>query len=458
MHGDSASCAVRLRMMCRTNNGRRLRGAFVRLLFAAAVASVMMAGATAYAALPVEGPAATASYWQRADGDTPLLTEREMTELNMRIAGGTGTLNDLDAVPKELFGNPIPRYIAKAAQDFTPDTVPGGYLGGARLTPERWRAIWENCAADTVPEKSTVYETVTLRRTDVRLLPCRAGLYASPEETRYDALQGTVLDPGTPVLLFHTSADGAYGFISASDYDGWVRMADLATDDRGDWFGRVAPRRFAVVTAPTLRVDTGEETLLYELGAHIPMVTWGPAQTLRIRVPARDAEGRLATKYVPLPAEGLSIGAVTPTHNNLMRLAFAPLGTEYGWGGENGGMDCSSYVRNIYRAMGIVLPRDADEQERAMGQISMEGLPTAERWARLKEMPPGSLLFRPGHVMLYLGTDRSGTPLVIHDISSYYEDGAKRYVRRVVVSDLNFQNARGIPAIDTLTHMGRVLP
>lgn len=430
----------------------------LRPLLIAVMASGTVPGGAVHAAMPVQGAAAEVSYWLRADGDTPLLTDREITKLNMRIAGGTDTLNDLDAIPKELFGKPVLRYIAKAAQDFTPDITPDGYLAGTRLTPQRWRAIWENCALGAVPEKSTVYETVTLRRTDVRLLPCDAGLYETPEETHYDAFQGTVLDPGTPVLLFHASADGVYGFVSARDYSGWVRMADLAADDRGDWFSWFAPRRFAVVTAPTLRIDTGEETLLYELGARIPMVAWGPAQTLRIRVPVQDAEGHLATKFVPLPVAGVSVGRLAPTHNNLMRLAFAPLGTEYGWGGENDGMDCSSYVRNIYRAMDIVLPRDADEQERAVGQISMAGLSTAERWARLKEMPPGSLLFRPGHVMLYLGTDRSGTPLVIHDISSYYEDGTKRYIRRVVVSDLNFQNARGTAAIDTLTHIGPVLP
>ena len=81
-----------------------------------------------------------------------------------------------------------------------------------------------------------------------------------------------------------------------------------------------------------------------------------------------------------------------------------------------------------------------------------------QRRARLGEMPPGTLLFRPGHVMLYLGMDRAGEPLVIHDISSYYEDGTKRYIRRVVVSHLNFLNARGTAALDTLTHIGQVLP
>ena len=60
--------------------------------------------------------------------------------------------------------------------------------------------------------------------------------------------------------------------------------------------------------------------------------------------------------------------------------------------------------------------------------------------------------------MLYLGRDAGGRPLVIHDISSYYEDGEKQYIRQVVVSTLEFQNARGTAAIDTLDAIGFIAP
>ena len=60
--------------------------------------------------------------------------------------------------------------------------------------------------------------------------------------------------------------------------------------------------------------------------------------------------------------------------------------------------------------------------------------------------------------MLYLGTDAGGIPYVIHDISSCYEGGQKHYIRQVLVSDLEFQNARGTAAIDMLTHIGFIAP
>ena len=60
--------------------------------------------------------------------------------------------------------------------------------------------------------------------------------------------------------------------------------------------------------------------------------------------------------------------------------------------------------------------------------------------------------------MLYLGRDAGNTPLVIHDISSYYEDGVQQYIRQVVVSTLDFKNSRGTAAIDTLDGIGLIAP
>ena len=108
--------------------------------------------------------------------------------------------------------------------------------------------------------------------------------------------------------------------------------------------------------------------------------------------------------------------------------------------------------------MGTELPRDADLQEKACTLVPLTGLTREERYRRLAEAPPGALLFWPGHVMLYLGQDAGGAPLVIHDISSYYEGGEKQYIRKVVVSHLDFLDARGAAAIDTLDAIGLVVP
>ena len=124
-------------------------------------------------------------------------------------------------------------------------------------------------------------------------------------------------------------------------------------------------------------------------------------------------------------------------------------------------MDCSSFAADIYRTVGIELPRDADGQEAVMSpQWHFEGKSGPERYAILQAVPPGSLLFLPGHVMMYLGMDDDGAPLVIHALSrrlSFSPEGqflSGEPVRRVVVSGLSLPCASGHTFFEELTSAG----
>lgn len=74
-------------------------------------------------------------------------------------------------------------------------------------------------------------------------------------------------------------------------------------------------------------------------------------------------------------------------------LAEAWLGVPYLWGGKSGwGLDCSGLTQLAYELLGVLLPRDADQQARA--------LPPVPNWDELR---PGDLLFYPGHVAIWAG-------------------------------------------------------
>lgn len=407
----------------------------------------------AHASLPVQGAAATAAYWMRADGDVPLLSAEERTARE-RKSVVEGLLYDLVDAPQWRTGRTLRREVERAAQGLD-RSLPEVYAGGDPLTRAAWDSTLDQRAIGEIGRKVRARPAVAVRRADVRLLPTDEGWYEDPDDVDYDLLQGTVLDPGEAVLVLHEAQDGRFVFVETRDYRGWVDARALADTDWKTWRTFAAPAEFFTVTTAQLRMDEG---LHYQLGAQIPGRRAADG-TLLLLLPKRDAEGHLAVQEKRKSDDGsLAVGRLPLTHNNLMRLAFAPLYTEYGWGGANEGMDCSSYVQNIYRAMGVDLPRDADMQERACSLLPLAGLSAAERYALLADVPPGSLLFRPGHVMLYLGRDAGGRPLVIHDISSYYADGEKQYIRQVVVSTLEFQNASGTAAIDTLDAIGFIAP
>ena len=104
------------------------------------------------------------------------------------------------------------------------------------------------------------------------------------------------------------------------------------------------------------------------------------------------------------------------------------LGAPYLWGGmTNAGIDCSGLVHMAYRRLGVVLPRDADQQEAA-------GEPVAEP-------RPGDLVtYGDGvadHVAFWLGAGRilhatarnGGLGVVEEDEPAEYRARRRRFVR-----------------------------
>jgi cell wall-associated NlpC family hydrolase len=146
--------------------------------------------------------------------------------------------------------------------------------------------------------------------------------------------------------------------LDARGYPGWVRSWQL-----GSAFA--AP---LVITARSATLANGTEV---GFGAAVPP----------------GAVAAAATR--PLPR----------TRADLVRTAEQFVGLRYLWGGLSPwGFDCSGLTWAVYRAHGIVIPRDADAQFAA-------GIPVAPA-----RMQPGDLLFYEhpvvGHVAMYIGGGR----------------------------------------------------
>jgi cell wall-associated NlpC family hydrolase len=133
---------------------------------------------------------------------------------------------------------------------------------------------------------------------------------------------------------------------------------------------------------------------------------------IALKLPVRTADGTLAIHNTPAQFDRtLHIGYLPYSTNTVIQQAFLFMGDVYGWGGLEDSVDCSAFVQDVYRSMGIHIPRDADQQELAM-PVQTDNPAKARS---------GALIFKPGHVMLYLGLDPNGNPMVIHASSAYQQ-------------------------------------
>lgn len=414
------------------------------------------------AGISIQDNRATADYWtgKNPSGETAIsATDVEM--LNLQIRQKAPSMVDLAKYPDKVSSQTLNSKIngAMARGRFSGTTIPKLFKNGAGLTEFSFTHAKANCNLDALPSEATVRYALTIRRANLRLLPEEAGWFESKTDTHYDQVQATALDPSEPVAVLLESKDKKFVFVDTRTYAGWLDISTLAFTDKATWLKYVSPQNYLTVIASRKTIPHGAS--LFQMGAKVLLRASDVQKdnTWAISLPSVDANGTIVEQGLNVPNDnGVKKGALPCTENNLIRQAFRFLGEGYGWGGLEDGVDCSAYVQDVYRSVGIELPRDADRQAKAMPRsVSLEGMNREQRLAIIKKSSPGSLLFSAAHVMIYLGTDEKGEPIVIHALSSYFtfgEQTAKHYVRKVIVSDLHFTGSDKTEMIDKLISVG----
>lgn len=102
-----------------------------------------------------------------------------------------------------------------------------------------------------------------------------------------------------------------------------------------------------------------------------------------------------------------------PNGQKILETAESMLGVPYLWGGTSAkGVDCSGFTKMSYFLNGIILPRDASQQEAVGEKIDIYENDTVSLAKCLKNLQPGDLLFFAGnknnlsaitHTAIYIG-------------------------------------------------------
>ncbi len=409
---------------------------------------------------------AEADYWisRQANGDEILMSPGDIKQLNGLMELSCRSLVELLGFPHNLEKIILSEMILEAQQDFRNGEGAGEYYDsdGAVVGRDALKAARDNCALSELRRRNPARYAVTTERADVRLMPTIQKFYDDRACLHYDLMQGTILDPCEPVIVFHESRDGKFVFLQARHYTGWVLRSALAYTDAEIWEKYVQPKDFLVVTENKKYVGIStSEKILFQMGSLIQLREGECEENgfWKAVLPISEG-GRLRELEISLPDNGsFHRGWLPCTFENWIRQAFKFLGDGYGWGGMEESVDCSAFVGAVCRSMGIEIPRDADQQELVMPhKVDFSGLSSERRRELIAKVPAGSLIFKPGHVLMYLGTDDSGIPLAIHAASSYFtfngDIGEKHYVREILVSDLTYKGSSGMETIDDITSVG----
>lgn len=423
----------------------------------------------------------SADYWiGRTDGaDQPILDQAGVAAQNEKMAQLEPSLYDLESLPATLDRAQVQAWIEQASPRPSRTLYDETGRQVARREIERLAGALD---LHRIPASQPARFGMVVRRTDVRTFPTRLRVFSSPDDRDIDRFQETALFPGTPVAVAHESRDRNWLFVVSHTYAGWVERDAVAFGDRDEIlsFGKRAP--FLVVTgAKVWTVYAPGEPRVSEvqldMGVRLPLLRVPPEDGMvngqhayfghAVELPIRNADGTLAFRPALVPRSAdVSIGHLPLTPANILRQAFKFLGERYGWGHSYNARDCSGFVSEVYRSMGILLPRNTSAQSvsPALDRIALPPeMPHAERLALLDATRVGDLVYIPGHVMMVIGHE-DGETYVIHDTTGTAMQGSDGEVRRlalngVVVTPLRrMLQGAGQPVVDRITSIQRIRP
>jgi len=361
--------------------------------------------------------------------DAVLMDRANIEARNARLLQADGSMHDLAALPATLSRTRVAGWIEDLA---SPPAKPLWDEHGTPVSKPVIDAIVGNRAMAAIPATQATRYGMVVERTALRAFPTTLRVFSSVGDTDIDRFQESALFPGDPVVIAHASADGLWLFVVSPRYAAWVEAKAIAGGDRASVLAHATRRPYRVITGAKPRtVFTREEPRLSELqldmGVRIPLANAAPDRTVNgqhpyaawiLDLPVRNPDGRLAFAPALLQKNADSAADYLPlTRANLIRQAFRFLGERYGWGHAYNGRDCSGFVSEVYRSMGVELPRNTSDQavSPVLARTRFEaGASRAERMAAIDALDVGDLIYIPGHVMMYIGRI-DGMPYVIHD-------------------------------------------
>jgi hypothetical protein len=457
------------------------------LALAMAGMSAPLAAATSLPTVPPSGVPGigdaqlTPAFWvaRLTDPDRPILDAAAIAAQNDKVQRLDPSMHDVHGLPASLPREQVKDLIEKLSKRPSKQVFD---VAGKPVEAGALDAIVDNLALDKIAEQTPTRYGLVVERALLRTFPTSVRVFSRTGDTDIDRFQEAGLFPGEPVAIMHASRDGQWLFVVSPRYAAWVERKFVAEGPKSTVFEYVARKPYRVVTGGKLdTVFTPDAPAVSErqldMSVRVPLATDLPADkpvngqspyaSYTVALPVRGADGSLAFSPALIQRNQDTAPDYLPlTRANIVRQAFKFLGERYGWGHSYNGRDCSGFVSDVYRSMGVLMPRNTRDQSISPGLEHRAFTEADSHDARQKAalaLEVGDLVYIPGHVMMVIGRV-DGEPYVIHDtggLSYRQADGTMRRIKLNEVSvsplmPLMFNDKQSY--VDRMTSIVRIRP
>lgn len=292
---------------------------------------------------------------------------------------------------------------------------------------------------------------ITVTHASIRVFPTHKPVFFGPLQPGqgfpFDMMQNSLVPAGTPVLITHESQDRLWALVETDWVAGWVRQQEIAVVDPA-FMAAYSAHPLAGFMADNVPVFGRSSPVLFSgrVGMALPMKD-RPSENgfVTVLTPVRNHRGNAELMDAKVPENQTQPLPFPATPDYFVRILNALMGQTYGWGGLFENRDCSALIQDLFAGFGIPLPRNSGDQAESGNFISLKGLSGQEKQNLIREqaVPLLTLLYMPGHIMLYLGHDPvSDSAVVCHAMwgittRPLFTNGTgRRIVGRTVITTL----------------------
>jgi len=253
-------------------------------------------------------------------------------------------------------------------------------------------------------------KALTLKYSNMRAFPTIRPLLRDPtaagEGFPFDYLQNSSIHANEPLFISHYTKDKEWAFVFSSYASGWLKSDELVVLTEEEVAKWQKAKQVAIVKENESLYDSeGHFLFKSKIGMMFALISEDEETYTVLAVSSyknskplflkSKISKNIATKEI------LKLG-----RENLISIVKEVSKTNYGWGGMYEQRDCSSMLRDMFVPFGIWLPRNSYQQSKIGSVVSLKNLYDDEKIRVIKErgVPFETLLYKKGHVVLYVGT------------------------------------------------------
>jgi len=258
-----------------------------------------------------------------------------------------------------------------------------------------------------------IQTAIIIHDTNARIFPTQIPSYTdihNPGEFYpFDNFQDSYIAAGTPVKIIHESRDKSWDFvlIENSIFGDWIPAEDVAYVDDSfikNWQNNLG---YIAIRSDDIPLLNLHHHYYYKtrMGEIYP-INKISTNYLTLKIAVKNTDNNAVIQESEINKNTAYILPLITTPKNIAIIANQFINQPYGWGGLYGYRDCSSTTKNIFAYFGIWLPHASELQKEQGGlDINLANLSDAQKQKIIleKAVPYFSLLYVPGHIVLYLG-------------------------------------------------------